>query len=51
MSQFVFEFIGNCFFVLAEWMGLVKDDGKPFRLSTVVALVLIIVVVVYLLTP
>ena len=51
MSQFVFELIANCFFALAEWLGLVKDDGKPFSFYTGVVLVLIIVVVVYLLTP
>ena len=55
MSQFVFEFIANCFFALAEWIGLVKDDGKPLGFSSIVrfivGIVLIIVVVVYLLTP
>lgn len=51
MSQFVFEFILNCFFAFAEWLGLVKDDGKPLSFYAVVLIVLIIVVVVYLLTP
>jgi len=51
MSQFVFEFILNCFFAVAEWLGLVKDDGKPFSFYSVVVIVLITVGVVYLLTP
>lgn len=51
MSQFVFEFIVNGFFACAERLRIVKDDGKPWSFSTVVVTVLILVVVVYLLTP